>query len=159
MAGPNVFASDWERSIEHGPFALRGSRVGAAAGARAIGLGVFELPPGARNLPYHAHLGSEELLVVLAGCPTLRTPSGERELAEGEVVAFPPGRGSAHQLINATAAPVRYLMASTRPGADIIEYPDSGKLSAQAGEPGTPDAVAHMLSSADQLGYFDGEPV
>jgi len=154
----NVFSSDWERSVEHGAFAVRGSRAGAAAGARALGLGVFELPPGKRNLPYHAHFGIEELLVVLAGRPTLRTPAGERDLAEGAVVAFPAGRAGAHQLINNTDAPVRYLMASTRAPADVIEYPDSAKISAQGGEWGSPDAVAHMLSTARQLGYFDGEP-
>jgi uncharacterized cupin superfamily protein len=154
---PNVFEPDWERAVEHGSFALRGSRVGAAAGASALGLGVFELAPGKRNLPYHAHFGIEELLVVLAGRPTLRTPAGERELAPGEVVAFPAGRAGAHQLINRTDEPVRYLMASTKAQADVIEYPDSGKVSAQGGEWGSPDAVAHILSAAAQLGYFDGE--
>jgi hypothetical protein len=29
---------------------------------------------------------------------------------------------------------------------------------AQGGEWGTEDAVAHMLSTAAQLGYFEGEP-
>jgi uncharacterized cupin superfamily protein len=155
---PNVYETEWERSVEHGGFAVRGSRVGAAAGSRALGAGVFELPPGKRNLPYHAHFGIEELLIVLAGRPTLRTPAGERELAEGEVVAFPPGRASAHQLINRTDAAVRYLMTSTRAQADVIEYPDSGRISAQGGDWGSPDAVSHMLSTAQQLGYFDGEP-
>ena len=155
---PNVFADAWERTIAHGPFAVRGSRVGAAAGARRIGLGVFELGPGKRNLPYHAHHGIEELLIVLSGRPTLRTQAGERELAPGEVVAFPPGRDGAHQLINAGAEPVRYLMASSTALADVIEYPDSGKVAAQGGEWGTPAAVSHLLSTAEQLGYFDGEP-
>jgi len=53
---------------------------------------------------------------------------------------------------------VRYLMASTRARADVIEYPDSGRISAQGGEWGSPDAVAYMLSTAQQLRYFDGEP-
>jgi uncharacterized cupin superfamily protein len=155
---PNVYEPSWERTVEHGGFALRGSRVGAAAGARALGLGVFELPPGKRNLPYHAHFGIEELLIVLAGRPTLRTPDGERELAEGEVVAFPAGRAGTHQLTNNTAAAVRYLMASTKAQADVVEYPDSGRISAQGGEWGSPDAASYMLSTAQQLGYFDGEP-
>ena len=157
-ARPNVFSAEWERTVEHGPFAISGSRVGAAAGARQLGACVFELAPGKRNLPYHAHHGIEELLIVLAGRPTLRSPAGERELTEGEVVAFPAGPGGAHQLINNTQTPVRYVMASTKAAADVIEYPDSGRISAQAGEPGAPDAVAYMLSTAHQLGYFDGEP-
>jgi uncharacterized cupin superfamily protein len=155
---PNVFRDEWERSVEHGAFAVRGTRVGSAAGARQLGLGVFELPAGKRNMPYHAHFGIEELLVVLAGRPTLRTPSGERELEPGEVVAFPAGGESAHQLINRGEGPVRYLMASTRAAADVIEYPDSGKVAAHGGEWGTPHAVSHLLSTEHPLGYFDGEP-
>lgn len=104
---PNIFADRWERAIEHGAFALRGTRVGAAAGAQRLGLGVFEIPPGKRNMPYHCHFGLEELLVVLAGRPSLRSPAGERTLEAGEVVAFPPGRAGLHQLINRTDAPVR----------------------------------------------------
>ena len=42
---------------------------------------------------------------MLRGTPVLRTPQGERELAEGEVVAFPAGRDGAHQSINDGEAP------------------------------------------------------
>jgi uncharacterized cupin superfamily protein len=154
---PNVFGDDWEREIAHGPFSLRGRRVGAAAGAHQLGAGVFELAAGKRNLPYHAHHGIEELLVVLSGRPTLRTPAGEQELVAGDVVAFPAGREGAHQLLNATTAPVRYLIVSTAASADVIEYPDSGKVGALGGTFGEPGAAAHMFSAASQVGYFDGE--
>jgi uncharacterized cupin superfamily protein len=154
---PNVFGEQWEREIAHGPFGIRGTRVGAAAGARRLGLSVYELPPGKRNMPYHAHFGIEELLIVLSGRPTLRGPDGERELGEGEVVAFPVGRAGAHQLINNGETPVRYLMASSSADADLVEYPDSGKIGARGGGFGTPDSVSYLLSSAEQLGYFDGE--
>ena len=156
---PNINAEVWEREIEHGAFALRGTRLGARAGSQRVGLGLFELPPGRRNLPYHAHFGIEELLVVLVGRPTLRTPQGERELAQGEVVAFPAGRAGAHQLINRTPEPVRYLIASSTATADLCEYPDSGKIAASGGEYGSADAVHYLLSTEQQAGYFDGEPV
>jgi uncharacterized cupin superfamily protein len=157
MARPNVFADVWERNLAHGPFALRGTRVGAAAGAERLGASVFQLEPGKRNLPYHAHFGIEELLIVLSGRPTLRSPAGERELAEGEVVAFEAGREGAHQLINNSESVVRYLVVSTTALADLVEYPDSSKIAAMGGAFQTPGAVSHMLSSANQLGYFDGE--
>jgi uncharacterized cupin superfamily protein len=57
--------------------------------------------------------GSEELMVVLRGQPTLRTGEGERRLGEGEVVHFPTGPDGAHAISNETNQPVRYLMAST----------------------------------------------
>ena len=155
---PNIYAEEWERTMEHGGFGVRGNRVGGAAGASRVGVTVYELDPGKRNLPYHAHFGVEELVVVLRGTPTLRSPEGERELGEGEVVACPPGRAGAHQLINRSDSVVRFLMISSKAPADLIEYPDSGKISAQAGEFGTADAVAYMLSTAEQLEYFEGEP-
>ncbi len=154
---PNVYGEGWEREISHGPFAVRGARVGAAAGAERLGAAVYELPPARRNMPYHAHFGLEELLFVLRGTPTLRSPAGERELVEGEVVCFPPGRDGAHQLINNTDSPVRYLIVSSHTAADVVEYPDSGKVAARGGPLGAPDSVAYILSTEHQLGYFDGE--
>jgi uncharacterized cupin superfamily protein len=155
--GPNIFGEEWEREIAHGAFAVRGNRVGAAAGCQRIGLGVYELAAGKRNMPYHAHFGIEELLIVLRGRPTLRGPGGERELLTGEVVSLPAGREGAHQLINNTDSPVRYLMASSSAPADLIEYPDSGKIGARGGSFGAPDAVSYMLACGEQLAYFDGE--
>jgi uncharacterized cupin superfamily protein len=154
---PNIFAERWARHVEHGTFALRGTRVGAAAGASALGAGVFEVRPGARDLPYHCHHGIEELLFVLSGRPTLRRPDAERELEPGEVVAFPAGGEGTHQLINRTDAPVRYLMVSTIASADVLEYPDSGKVGALGGRFGAAGAVAHMFAADRRLGYFDGE--
>ena len=73
------------------------------------------------------------MIVVLRGTPTLRSPEGERELAEGEVVACPPGRAGAHQLINRSEDVARFLVISSKALADLIEYPDSEKISAQGG--------------------------
>ena len=42
---------------------------------------------------------------MLAGTPVLRTPGGERDLAEGEVVAFPVGEEGAHQVVNRGSEP------------------------------------------------------
>ncbi len=158
MAEPNVFADVWERDVSHGRFGIRGNRLGTAAGAERLGLSVYELEPGRRNLPYHAHFGIEELLIVLSGRPTLRTPDGERPLAEGEVVAFAAGRGGAHQLINESEAVVRYVIVSTKASADLIEYPDSNKIAAMGGRFPSPGSVSYTVSSTEhQLSDFDGE--
>ena len=97
-----------------------------------IGATLYELTPGGASGLYHFHHGAEELLVVLRGRPTLREPSGERVLEEGDVVHFPVGPDGAHQLSNSTDEPVRYLMASNRPSPEAVEYPDSGQLSVMA---------------------------
>jgi len=56
-----------------------------------LGAGLIELPPGESTFPYHHELGNDELLVVVLGTPTLRTPDGERKLAAGDCVLFPSG--------------------------------------------------------------------
>lgn len=155
---PNIYTEEWQRAVEHKGFAVRGTRVGAMAGAAQLGVTVYELDPGKKNLPYHAHFGIEEVIVVIKGTPTLRSPEGERELAEGEVVACPPGREGAHQLINRGEAVARFLVLSSKALADVIEYPDSDRISAQGGEWGSPEAIAYMLSTEPQLEYFEGEP-
>jgi len=54
-----------------------------------LGASMYELPPGQATFPYHYELGNDELLVVVAGRPTLRTPKGERQLGPGDCVLFP----------------------------------------------------------------------
>jgi uncharacterized cupin superfamily protein len=110
---PNLFEPDWDMDRDEPPFRWRRARLGRQAGSRALGASLFELAPGGATFPLHAHLANEELLLVLAGRPTLCTPDGERQLAEGEVVAFPAGRDGAHRLENRTDTPVRLVLVST----------------------------------------------
>jgi uncharacterized cupin superfamily protein len=93
----------------------------------ALGASVWELQPGGENW-YHLHHGSEELVVVLRGAPTLRTPDGERVLAEGDVVVFPRGPAGAKGIRNDSDAVVRVLIVSTNAEPDVSEYPDTGKV-------------------------------
>lgn len=62
--------------------------------------------------PYHTHHANEEWLLVVEGEPALRTPEGEHELREGDVVAFPRGGEGLHQVSNRSEAPIRVLMLS-----------------------------------------------
>jgi len=96
-----------------------------------LGASLYELGPG-NFVPYHAHHGSEELLLVLRGRPTLRTPDGERQLDEGDVVHFTTGPDGTHGLRNDTDAPVRYVMAGIRVSPEIAEYPDLKKVTGQS---------------------------
>jgi uncharacterized cupin superfamily protein len=121
---PNVFTDAF--SIERGP--IRAEPVARKAGAEQLGGTVYELPPGVEGIPMHLHWGMEEMLVVLAGVPTLRTLDGDRELAAGDVVAFPRGRRGAHALANRSEEPVRYLMLSTKASPEVVEYPELGTV-------------------------------
>jgi uncharacterized cupin superfamily protein len=89
---------------------------------------VYELPQGSAISPYHVHHGNEELLIVLSGTPTLRTPDGERVLAAGAIVAFPRGADGAHKVSNAVATPARVLLVSTMHYPEIAEHVSTGTL-------------------------------
>ena len=89
---------------------------------------VWELDPGARSPKYHLHHATEEMLLVLKGEPTLRTPAGERQLEEGDVVHFPIGATGAHEVINRSQRPVRYLMIAAHSTFDAIEYIDDSSV-------------------------------
>jgi uncharacterized cupin superfamily protein len=53
-----------------------------------------------------------------------------RELAPGEVVAFPAGRAGAHRLDDRTTEPVRVLVVSTMRAPEIKRDARAGRLCA-----------------------------
>jgi uncharacterized cupin superfamily protein len=125
----NIWSDEWESENDAEWAADRSTRLPRG---KALGASVYEIAPGSTGGNYHFHHGAEELLVVLRGRPTLRAPEGERQLEEGDVVHFPVGPDGAHQLLNRTSDPVRYLMASTRPSPEAVEYPDTRQVSVMA---------------------------
>jgi uncharacterized cupin superfamily protein len=127
---PNINEPEFDEPREQPGFRCSRARLSRQAGSERLGLSLWELPPGEASYPYHHHLGEEELLLVLEGRPSLRTPTGWRDLAEGEIVAFLRGENGAHQLLNRTEETVRFLAFSTHGDPDIVIYPDSGKLGA-----------------------------
>ena len=125
----NLNGDEWDRVEDRPGWRSRDAWVGAHIDAELMGASMYELDPGDRLWPYHTHHANEEWVVVLRGRPTLRTPEGEQELTEGDVVAFPRGKAGAHQISNHTAEPLRVLMLSTLLAPDVVEYLDSGKVS------------------------------
>jgi len=95
---------------------------------RGLGGSIWEFQPGQPEYVYHFHHGSDELLVVLKGEPTLRTNAGTRTLKEGEVVPLPRGAEGARAVSNATDSVVRILMLSSNADPDVAEYPETGKI-------------------------------
>jgi uncharacterized cupin superfamily protein len=125
---PNIFDPQFEEDERPAGFGARRARIGYELGSEQIGLSLFELPPGEVAYPYHFHYADEELVIVLEGRPTLRTPEGHRALEPGEAVHFPLGEAGAHQLRNDTDARVRFLAFSSSGRPDIVIYPDSDKI-------------------------------
>jgi|SRR5437588_8295765 len=132
MSDNNIWSDEWGEQAEDwsggGAVAKRLPRADEKPG---LGATVYELDPG-DFVVYHFHHAWEELLVVLRGEPTVRTPGGERRLAEGDAVYFPLGPDGAHGVKNETDERVRVLMASTLSSPEVCEYPDLRQITAQA---------------------------
>jgi uncharacterized cupin superfamily protein len=137
----NVYEPDWDAGRDEPPFRWRRARLGRQAGARDLGASLFELPPGAASFPLHAHYNNEEMIVVLAGSPSLTSADGEvRRLLPGELVACPAGREGAHRLDNHTDEPVRVLLVSTMRAPEINEMLEDGTFWVRDYAPGlTPE--------------------
>lgn len=152
---PNINDPVFDEPRERPGFQCQRARLSRQAGSDRVGLSLWELPAGETAYPYHYHLAEEELLVVLSGQPSLRTPDGWRQLQEGEVVAFRRGERGAHQIANRTERLVRFLSISTTGEPDIVVRPDSGTLDAGDRLPdGSGRAIFRMRDAVD---YYEGE--
>jgi uncharacterized cupin superfamily protein len=153
---PNIDDPLFDEPREHPGFLAQRARLSRQAGSERLGLSLWEVPPGEAAYPYHFHYTEEELVLVLDGAPSLRTPDGWRELSQGEVVAFPRGERGGHQLVNRTTETVRFLSFSTSGEPDIVIYPDSGKLGAFERLP-EGGGLRAMFRLGDTVDYHDGE--
>jgi uncharacterized cupin superfamily protein len=134
----NLFEPHWDVERDDPPFRWRRARLGHQAGAQQLGASLFELEPGAATFPLHAHFANEELLVVVAGRPTLTGADGDkRTLEPGEVVACLAGHDGAHRLDNETDEPARVLILSTMRAPEINEMLEDGTYWVRDYVPGT----------------------
>lgn len=153
---PNLNDPVFDEPREHPGFRCLRARLSRQAGSERLGLSLWELQAGEAAYPYHHHLAEEELILVLDGAPSLRTPDGWRELQQGEVVAFLRGEHGGHQLINRTQETVRFLAFSTSGDPDLVIYPDSGKVGAFERLPDG-GGLRAMFRLGDSVDYHEGE--
>ena len=74
-----------------------------------------------------------EVLIVLEGEPTLRTPEGETRLRPWDAAVFPRGEAGAHQLRNDTCDRVRAAFFSSLSDPEVAVYPDDERIGVIAG--------------------------
>jgi uncharacterized cupin superfamily protein len=134
-------------------------RFGEELGAILWGGTVYELAPGKKVCPHHWHFGEEEWLLVVSGTPTLRMPSGERELRPWDVAVFVRGEAGAHEVRNDSGEPVRIVMLSTASDPEVCVYPDSGKVGGVYAGWSRKDGQKVTLVNRPEanLDYWDGE--
>ena len=98
--------------------------LGDALGLTRFGVNLTTLLPGRESSMRHHHAREDELVYVLEGEVVLRTDQGEQVLGPGMCAGFPAGSGDAHQLVNRSDRPARYLEVGSRDPSDAVEYPD-----------------------------------
>ncbi|MGH2906835.1 MAG: cupin domain-containing protein [Solirubrobacterales bacterium] len=153
---PNIFDPEFDQQRDKPGFTRERAFIGRQAGAQKLGASVWVMEPAELAYPYHFHYGEEEMLIVISGRPSLRTPEGWRELEPGDVVSFPVGPDGAHQLANNSDEQVRFLAISTVEDVDVVLYPDSDKVSASYRK-GLPEEFRGMFQKEDGVDYWNGE--
>jgi uncharacterized cupin superfamily protein len=127
-------------------------KIAPLIGGTTMAGGLYVVPPGQANCPYH-YESDEEWLLVLEGRLTVRHPEGEDELGPGDLVCFPAGPDGAHKLTNNGDADVRMLIVSTANLPAVAVYPDSDKIGVWT--PGRIDNI--MVRRESGVGYYDRE--
>jgi uncharacterized cupin superfamily protein len=153
---PNIYDPNFEGSERPEGFKSKRARIGYELGTELVGCSLWEIPPGQAAYPYHFHYADEELVIVLDGEPSLRTPEETRTLAKGEAVRFPLGEEGAHQIFNATEETVRLLAVSSYGRPDVIVYPDGDKIGVGERLP-EGGGLRAFFRRADGVDYFTGE--
>jgi uncharacterized cupin superfamily protein len=143
-----------------GAFAAKVARLGPEIGLTGLGCTLTAVPPGKRAYPFHRHHVTDELFYVISGSGEYRNGDDRFAVHAGDLIGAPAG-GPAHQLINTGAEELRYLAISTMPSADVLEYPDTGKVAYGAGVKNADRSTATImgLGRLQPAGYYDGEPV
>jgi uncharacterized cupin superfamily protein len=147
----NLFGGDWDSRRDRPGWLWNRMHVGERAGAELLGASLYELEPGQKTFPYHWQHVEEEMLIVVDGEPTLRTPEGEQRLTRGDLVVFRRGPEGAHLVRNETAESVRILIVSTPSRLEVAEYPDSEKIGIFA------TGLRLLVRRESGVDYFDGE--
>ena len=135
-----------------------GARLARGTAALKLGASVDVLAPGKRGCPYHLHHAQEEMFIVLEGHGTMRVAGEMLAVKAGDIVFMPPGPDYPHQMINTSDAPLKYLSISTKDNPEVVEYPDSSKVLANARVAGDDFGFARMTKLETDLDYWDGEP-
>lgn len=153
---PNIYKPSFEPGERPGGFRSKRARIGYELGSELIGASLWELPPGEAAYPYHFHYADEEIVIVLSGQPSLRTPDGTRELEEGEAVHFPLGEAGAHQIVNQGEKTATLLAVSSHGRPDVVVYPDSDKIGVGERLP-RGGGLRVFFRRGDGVDYFEGE--
>jgi uncharacterized cupin superfamily protein len=144
---------------EHGKrFAVATGEVGEALGLSVLGCMLHVVPLGKIAFPFHRHHGCDEMFLILSGTGEYRIADERLPVHAGDCLGAPAG-GAAHQIINTGTEELRYLGFSNNGPADLVEYPDSGKIGTRIGAKGVhfKDVTFSVRGRLVPMDYWDGE--
>jgi uncharacterized cupin superfamily protein len=150
------------REMIKGRHNMRLRQLGRPAGSVRLGATLTEVAPGGISFPRHVHHVNEEAIYVLSGSGEARIGDARVVVRPGDWIALPTGPEHAHQMVNvSTTDPLVYLCVSTMRGAEIVEYPDSGKIGANVADPASAVGfrrIGLFQAGSGTLDYWEGEP-
>ena len=155
----NVYSEEWDGTQDQGGYKWDRIRLARRLGGEMLGASIYHIGPGQKSFPYHFHHANEEMLIVLEGKVSIRTPDGEQAAVTGDALIFPKGPTGAHQVINRSDEHARIVMMSTMIEPEIAEYPDSGNIGVFAGNAsGAAGGVslAKFIDGSAEVDYFEG---
>lgn len=118
--------------------------LGDAAGLSQFGAHLERLPAGSGSSHRHWHEAEDEMVLILAGTPTL-IEEQETQLSPGAVLCWPAGTAIGHRLANRSETEALYLTLGTRLTRDTIHYPDH-------------DLITHKDGALRHYTFADGTP-
>lgn len=111
-------------------------------------------------MPFHRHHITDEMFLILSGSGEYRLGNDRIPVRAGDCLGA-PAAGAAHQLLNTGHEPLRYLALSNNTNAEVIEYPDSGRIRIDVGATGFHryDGTFKEGGKLTPLGYWEGEDI
>jgi uncharacterized cupin superfamily protein len=147
------------RTFHSGPrFEVALGDIDGALGTTQIGATLHVVPAGKTAWPYHVHHGNDELYFVVSGEGTYRVGDRRLPIKPGDVIGAPAG-GEPHQIINSSAGELRYIAFANHGRADVIQYPDSGRIAVDIahGNDKEPMSIFSVAGKVTPMEYWEGE--
>jgi uncharacterized cupin superfamily protein len=125
----NLENLDYQSEYKNEHYQYQFAALASKMGCKKLGFHVEILPPKAFSCPYHYHHSEEELFLILEGEATLRQNQKFKKVKKGDLIFFEPTPQGAHQFYNHSSKPFQFLALSTLDPLEVVEYPDSKKIS------------------------------
>ena len=156
----NLLELPLEQSQAGSRFEVRTSILGVQLGLFGLGATLHEVPPGKTASPFHRHHTSDEMFLVLSGTGIYRYGDARLPIKEWDCLGA-PAAGEGHQIINTGDVPLRYLGFANNTNADVVEYPDSGRIHIDVGASGhhRENATFSAGGRLAPMGFWEGEKI